>query len=264
MEPRKYHKIRLSRAGNEIWEFVKKQKIYEIPIISVATIVNCIVANKYYDILVALLYEFVALFIMCVFLFLWKSMRVVPERIYNEQQDVIDSQLETIESLKEQLRPKLEVTFKQGIRPWFQGESGHIHTHRIGIINPGVETVQKVTVQLIDIEPYPKGCNFTMPCCLQFMNELQSVESINLQTSKDPKEGRFINVFDSDYDSNGRVIVMRICHTVCAGTETYSIPVQSYEIKIAVSSDNGGESIIKCLRFDPKKEDVKDMMEMID
>ncbi len=107
MEPRKYHKIRLSRAGNEIWEFVKKQKIYEIAIISIGTIVNCIVANKYYDILVALLYEVIALFIICFLLFLWKSLLVVPELIYNEQQDIIDSQQETIKSLKEECRPKL-------------------------------------------------------------------------------------------------------------------------------------------------------------
>ncbi len=107
MEPRKYHKIRLSRAGNDIWKFIKEQKALKIPIISVATIANCIVANKYYDILVALLYEFIALFVICVFLFLWKSLRVVPERIYNEQQDIIDSQQETIKSLKEECRPKL-------------------------------------------------------------------------------------------------------------------------------------------------------------
>ncbi len=106
MEPRKYHNIRRSRAGNEIWEFVKKQKIYEIAIISIGTIVNCIVANKYYDILTALSYEVVALFIICLLLFLWKSLRTVPERIYEEQQETINSQQENIESLKEQLCPK--------------------------------------------------------------------------------------------------------------------------------------------------------------
>ncbi len=104
MEPRKYHKIRLSRAGNDTWKFIKEQKALEIPIISVATFVNCFL---YYDILVALLYEVIALFIICFLLFLWKSLLVVPELIYNEQQDIIDSQRETIKSLKEECRPKL-------------------------------------------------------------------------------------------------------------------------------------------------------------
>lgn len=90
MESRKYHKIRLSRAWNETWKFLKGQKALEIPIISIATIINCIVANKYYDILLALLYEFAALFIMCVFLFLWKSLRTVPACIYEEKQKDIE------------------------------------------------------------------------------------------------------------------------------------------------------------------------------
>ena len=266
MEPRKYHKIRCSRAGNEIWEFVKKQKIYDIAIISIATIVNCIVANKYYDILVALLYEIGVLIITFGFLFLWKSLKTVPERIYEEQQETINSQQENIESLKEQLRPKLEVTFKQGIRPWFQGESGYIHTHRIGIINPGAETVQKVAVQLIDIEPYPKGCNFTMPFCLRFTNESPTLESKDLQTSKNPNESLFVDVFRNDFDSNSNIIIMEICNTVDTKPECtfygFIVPKQSYKITIKVNSNNGGEPITKRFRFDPEKKDVKDFMEM--
>ena len=107
MEPRKYHKIRLSRAGNDTWKFIKEQKALELSIISIATIVNCIVANKYYDILVALLYEVITLFIICLLLFLWKSLRIVPERIYNEQQDIINSKQKTIESLEERQKPIL-------------------------------------------------------------------------------------------------------------------------------------------------------------
>jgi len=46
---------------------------------------------EYNDILTAISYEFAGLLIMVVLLFLWKSLRVVPECIYNEQQDTIDS-----------------------------------------------------------------------------------------------------------------------------------------------------------------------------
>jgi hypothetical protein len=206
---------------------------------------------------------------MCVFLFLWKSLRVVPEHIYNEQQDTIDSQREIIKSLEEQRRPKLEVTFKQGVRPWFQKggwTSGDIY--RIGIINLGAETVQNVTVKLIDIEPYPKDCSFTMPFCLRFTNESSTLESKDLQTSKNPKESLFIDVFCSEFDSDSNIKHMEICNTVDTEPEyTFygsEVPIQSYKITITVNSDNGGEPITKCFRFDPKKKDVKDMMEMID
>ncbi len=101
MEPRKYHNIRLSRAGKETWKFIKEQKIYVIPIISIVTFVNGgSVFYEYNDILMALSYEFAGLFIMFVLLFLWKSLRVEPERIYNEQQGTIASQQKTIDSLK--------------------------------------------------------------------------------------------------------------------------------------------------------------------
>ena len=267
MESRKYHNIRRSRAGNEIWEFVKKQKIYEIAIISIGTIVNGgSVVYKYYDILMALLYEIGVLIITFGFLFLWKSLRTVPERIYEEEQKNIELLEKENLSLKEQLRPKLEVTFKQGVRPWFQGESGYIHTHRIGIINPGAETVQKVTVQLIDIEPYPNDCNFTMPFCLRFTNESPTLESKDLQTSKNPNESLFVDVFRNDFDSNSNIIIMEICNTVDTKPECtfygFIVPKQSYKITIKVNSNNGGEPITKRFRFDPEKEDVKDFMEM--
>ena len=91
MESSKYHKIRLSRARSDTWDFLKEHKALEVSIISMATIINSIVAIKYYDILVALLYEVVALLIICSLLFFWKSLRTVPERIYEEQQEAIES-----------------------------------------------------------------------------------------------------------------------------------------------------------------------------
>ncbi len=91
MKSSKYHKIRLSRARSDTWGFLEKHKVLEVSIISIATIINSIVAIKYYDILVALLYEIVVLLIICLLLFFWKSLRTVPERIYEEQEEAIEA-----------------------------------------------------------------------------------------------------------------------------------------------------------------------------
>jgi hypothetical protein len=257
MESRKYHKIRLSRAGNDTWKFLKEQKALEIPIISIATIVNCIVANKYYDILAALLYEFVALLIMCVFLFLWKSLRVVPEHIYNEQQDIIDSQREIIKSLEEQRRPKLEVTFKQGVRPWFQEQpsttaSGQDYIYRIELMNLGSETIHNLRVRLY-IEPHPRA-SFNVPCDLQLNNK-------DIPKTDKEGEGEFVNVFKYFRPSKDGHEMLWINDIYQAKSK---IPVQEYEIKIIVNSNNGGDSITKLFRFNPTKENAKLCMEMID
>lgn len=262
MEPRKYHNIRLSRAKSEFWKFLKEKWKWEAPILIVGTVVNYNFNNINWW---ALCYEiWGVLFLTCV-MFLWKSLRVVPECIYNEQQGIIDSQWETIDSLEEQQRPKLEVTFEQGVHPWFQKGhwiSGDIY--RIGIKNPGTETVRNVTVQLTDIVPYPEDCDFTMPFCLRFTNESATLELKNLQTSMT----LFVDVFCTDSDSDDNMKHMEIRNTV--GTEPeytffgIDVPIQSYEIEVTVNSDNGGEPIIKRFRFDPNKEDAKDMMEMID
>ncbi|MFQ5962770.1 MAG: hypothetical protein ACE5KZ_00620 [Candidatus Scalinduaceae bacterium] len=114
MESRKYHKIRLLRTKNEIWEFFKEKKLYEIATIIIGTIINGIlVANKNYNILMSLLYEFIGVIIMFGVLFLWKSLRLVPEDIYEEQQDIINSKQQTIEFLEEQQKPKLRIDFSE-------------------------------------------------------------------------------------------------------------------------------------------------------
>ncbi len=61
----------------------------EFIFIGTVTIINIVVSNKYYDVLTALIYECGGLVIIFGVLFLWKSLRVVPERIYNKQQDII-------------------------------------------------------------------------------------------------------------------------------------------------------------------------------
>ena len=162
MESRKYHKIRVSRAWNDTWKFIKEQKALEIPIISVATIVNCIVANKYYDILMALSYEVVALFIICLFLFLWKSLRVVPECIYEEKETDIKTKDKTIELLKERQSPKLIMEFYENSPSYCHDEfqenknpnTEHIYNRfervwRISIYNDSsVTTIKDVKVKL--------------------------------------------------------------------------------------------------------------------
>ncbi len=162
MEPSKYHNIRRSRAGKETWKFIKEQKALEIPIISVATIVNCIVANKHYDILMALSYEVGALFIICLVLFLWKSLRVVPECIYEEKETIIKTRDKTIELLKERQSPKLIMEFYENSPSYCHDEfqenknpnTEHIYDFfhriwRISIYNDSpVTTIKDVKVKL--------------------------------------------------------------------------------------------------------------------
>jgi hypothetical protein len=61
----------------------------EFLFVGTTTITNIVVSSKYYDVFTALIYESGGLVIILVTLFLWKSLRVVPERIYNKQQDII-------------------------------------------------------------------------------------------------------------------------------------------------------------------------------
>ena len=65
----------------------------EFLFIGTITVTNIVVSNKYYDVLTALIYECGGLVIILGILFLWKSLRVVPERIYNKQQEIIKTGL---------------------------------------------------------------------------------------------------------------------------------------------------------------------------
>jgi hypothetical protein len=205
---------------------------------------------------------------MCVFLFLWKSLRVVPERIYNEQQDVIDSQRETIKSLEEERCPKLEVTFEKGNKPYFKSErftspiskrDGQIHTNCIRIKNIGLEIIKNVNVKLMEIIPCPEdfraeGCN------LQFMHGGSDVKAKDIQPEGD--EFVYIIGYFKPYNKDLKKREMYILHT----EEKYSldIPVKKYDITIKINSDNGGKSIIKNFKFTPTRKNIEDFMEMID
>lgn len=108
MESRKHHKIRLSRAWKETKTFLYKKKVLNVVtaiIICCMTITNFTIGAKYYQLLKAIEVEFAGLLIMFVLLFLWKSLRIVPERIYKEQKAIIKTKEETIELLKERLKP---------------------------------------------------------------------------------------------------------------------------------------------------------------
>ena len=65
----------------------------EFLFIGTITVTNIVVSNKYYDVLTALIYECGGLVIILGILFLWESLRVVPERIYNKQQEIIKTGL---------------------------------------------------------------------------------------------------------------------------------------------------------------------------
>jgi hypothetical protein len=106
MENEQYHSIRLGRAWKEYIKLLRSHIMFEFVFIGAGTIANIFVATKYLKILTALSYEFVFLFIVFAVSFLWKSLRVVPEAIYKEQQDIINSKQKTIELLEEQQTPK--------------------------------------------------------------------------------------------------------------------------------------------------------------
>jgi len=104
MQRKKYHKLRTSRAISEFWGYLKEKWKWEVPLFVIGTSINY---NFNHINWLALYCEIVGVLFFLYVMFFWKSLRVVPERIYNEQQDIIDSQRETIKSLKEECRPKL-------------------------------------------------------------------------------------------------------------------------------------------------------------
>ena len=259
MEPRKYHNIRLSRAGNDTWKFIKEQKALELPIISIATIVNCIVANKYYDILAALLYEVIALFIICLLLFLWKSLRVVPERIYNEQQDIINSKQKTIESLEEQQKPKLQIDFdKDNPKYLYIDDEGdgksyvsEITAYRIFIRNTSqMQTTNNVEVRIISIEDCPEWLKRKTPIILNCNKQ----ESFHIHPGKDQP----VNVVQYLYDSRPDEKQFAFC-----SNKRFQIPDGNFKIKIEVSAENiscKSKDFIINLKYD--EQETKKMISM--
>jgi len=261
MEPRKYHNIRLSRAGNETWKFIKEQKIYEIIIISIGTLINGgSVVYKYNDILMALSYEFEGLLIMLVLLFFWKSLRVVPERIYNEQQDTIDSLRKTIESLEGQQLTRLEVTFEKGVRPWVLDRPATANNQefifRIELMNLGSDMIKNARVRLLNIDPLPDD-SFDVPCDLL-------IDDKNIRKTDNQGEGEFVSVFKYLFHNRSKDGTDHLWMIGSENNKGINMPLQEYEIKIIVSSENSGDPITKHFRFDPIKRNPKVMMEMID
>jgi hypothetical protein len=271
MEPRKYHKIRTSRAKSEFWGYLKEKWKWEVPIFIIGTSANYNFNHINWR---ALYCEILGvLFFICV-MFLWKSLRIVPERIYEEKQKDIELLEKENLSLKEQLRPKLEVTFDPSDHPWFQEQKnignpfsnlralGNLYTYRIGLMNHGLEIVKNIKVRLKEIYPHPKNELPVVPCHLQFMNDTKQPfdESKDLQMTNDPKDGIFVDVFSYFHESKSDKKILGICHIVRPANIV--VPTQPYKIKIVVSSDNGGVPINRRFRFTPRK-NTKACMEMI-
>ncbi len=110
MENKKYHKIRTSRAKSEFCVYLKEKWIWQLPIFIIGTGANYNFNHINWR---ALLYEFVGVLIMFGVMFLWKSLKLVPENIYKEQQDIIISKQKTIESLEEKQKAKLIIEFDE-------------------------------------------------------------------------------------------------------------------------------------------------------
>jgi hypothetical protein len=175
-----------------------------------------------------------------------------------------------MELLKKQLHHKLSFLFRQGVDPWFQSQPnrrspytpnltylGELYTFRIEIINIGLKKIKNIQTTLLGIEPHPP--EFFPPFPLQIMHG----KSNHLQMTKNARGGLFFDVFRYFCAPRNKFYELGVWHTV-SGVKR-KIPIQPYkEITIEVNSDNGGEPITKCFRFDPTKKHVKDMMEMID
>ncbi len=192
MQDRKYHKIRLSEARKDYIKLLKDHLPMEILSIGIPTIPNIILGKIYYTITNALLYEIGFLVIVFGVLFLWKSLRVVPERIYNKQQDIIKSKQKTINLLEEQQKPKLEIRFDENnpryandTCKWSKNEqTGEIicieasHTYRISIYNSSKTTIEDVEAKLDKINSvvHPSGHKIPMyesimPVHFKFTND---------------------------------------------------------------------------------------------
>lgn len=111
MEIEKYHNIRLLKAWEDYKKLLRSHIVLEFICIGIGTIANIFVGAKYGKVLSLLLYEFAFLLIVFAGLFLWKSLRVTPERIYNKQEDIIADKQKKIDLLEERQKPKLEICF---------------------------------------------------------------------------------------------------------------------------------------------------------
>ncbi len=176
MQDRKYHKIRLSAAKKDYIKLLKDHLPMEILSIGIPTIPNIILGKIYYTITSALLYEFGFLVIVFGGLFFWKSLRIIPERIYNKQQDIISTKQKTIEFLEERQKPKLEIGFD--LKSCFndtgdayvvteEGKPNRIefpHEWSIFVRNTSTtKTIKNVEVKLIDINKCLSGDARNLP-----------------------------------------------------------------------------------------------------
>ncbi|MBO1225086.1 MAG: hypothetical protein JYX80_11725 [Candidatus Scalindua sediminis] len=159
MEPRKYHEIRTSRAKSEFWGYLKEKWKWEVPIFIIGTIANY---NFNHINWWALYCEFSGVLILICVMFLWKSLRVVPECIYEEKETDIKTKDKTIELLEERQRAKLIMEFYENSPSYCHDEfqenknpnTEHIYDFfkrvwRISIYNDSsVTTIKDVKVKL--------------------------------------------------------------------------------------------------------------------
>ena len=169
----------------------------------------------------------------------------------------MNSSQKTLESLKEQLRPKLKVNFKPGKRPWVldkQPTSSRQHfIFGIELMNSGLEYIQDPKVRLLEIHPSPDD-NFIVP------DELQ-LDTKDIQKTDKEGQGEIVEVFEYEhYFGEGTDHLVMIGSIKNKGLKML---VQKYKFKIKVSTTNGGD-ITKHFEFDSDKKDAKYCMEMID
>ncbi len=194
------------------------------------------------------------------------TQRIFMKRVSSEQQVIIDSQRKTIESLKEQQEPKLEVTFEKGKKPYLEPfrktspiskRDGQLYIYRIRVENTCSEIIKNVNVKLMKIEECPEGFS-AEGCNLQFRH-YPGVKAKDIQTEDDIFVD-IIGYFDP-YNKDIEKKEMYILHTEQEKLKS-DIPVKKCDITIKINSDNGGSPITKHIKFAPTRKNIEDFMEM--
>lgn len=192
---------------------------------------------------------------------------VAPYQIWKKEKklrETLDVELrERIKVLEEEKRPKLEIMFKEGEPPWHQlqedGAGNTFSTFRASIKNAGFEKISNIQVKLIRLDPHPKNC-FMIPCPLVFIHDRPPYpKSKDLQQTKSETDALFVDILT--YLKGGNFEEINLSHGI-SDLES-RIPTQPYTIEIAISSDNGGETINKNFHFDPSR-DVANALRMLE
>jgi hypothetical protein len=163
------------------------------------------------------------------------------------------------ENLSERLRPKLSLHHAD-TNPWVQVQQrqrgdtnypahGYLYTYRISISNLGAEVIRNLRVKIASVPPELHGA----PHHLHFTNDNLKPysEARDLPMTVDEASGLFVDVI-TYWRGGEQTQLLSFFHTA-DGVSGY-VPVQTYEFSLIVSSDNGGVTVQKRCRFNPRSD----------